>query len=233
MKISGIQSDSEIYTLDNINTVNELDLPRQSMNVKYLPDKYRGFRSLPIEYKNAQPRILLGLGHSGYGFSAIAEENDGLIVKKTKLGWTIHGSLKSKDLNRNEKYSQVCLHLNSCDEDLETLVREYFNSEDLGTNLTFEDNENTSRAASLLNSTTRKLDENKYETGLLWKQDETKLPNNFASAYNRLLSIENRMKKDLVFAEKYKQNLMACVEKGYARLLSSWKEMVFAPFRRI
>lgn len=61
---------------------------------------------------------------------------------------------------------------------------------------------------------------NRFETGLLWKYDNINLPNNFSNAYKRLILTEKRMLKDPDFAQKYEDNLMAYIKKGYARLLS-------------
>lgn len=217
LEISGDQK--EIYTLNNIKTVKNIDLPIQSFNAKDLPEKYKSFKSLPINYSNAKPRILLGLSHSSYAYAKNSEEKDGLIASNTKLGWIIHGSMKTNNENVS---SPLCLHLDHEKDDLNLLVKNYINSENLGIeNLNEDSNEETSRAFKILETTTKRIpNTHKFETGLLWKSDDIELPNNFKSAYSRLLLIEKRMKRDPVFAQNYENNLMAYIKKGYARLLS-------------
>lgn len=67
LEISG--QENKIYSLDNIKTVQNIDLPLQSIDAKNLPEKYGSFRDLPIHYINAKPRLLLGLSHSSFAFA--------------------------------------------------------------------------------------------------------------------------------------------------------------------
>ena len=51
------------------------------------------------------------------------------------------------------------------------------------------------RAINTLEQTTRFTGE-RYEVGLLWREEEVKLPNNFYSAMGQLKSLERRLQKD-------------------------------------
>lgn len=218
LEISGMEN--KIYTLNNIKTIKNTDLPTQSVNTKNLPENYGHFRNLPISYSNAKPRILLGLSHSSLVFPQESEEKDGLIASNTKLGWIIHGSIQS---NNTESTPSLCLLLDyEEEENLNTLVKNYINTDNLGLdNIDEDSNDDTSQAMKILESTTRRIPgTNKFETGLLWRNENSKLPNNFNNAFKRLLLIEKRMETNPDFARKYEENLMAYVTKGYAKLLS-------------
>lgn len=205
LEISGQFPNANQYVIDNIRTVSTLELPIQSIDTNKLPCQYNSFKGLPIKYSKAKPKIWLGLAHSSLGFSTIAEDNNGLIATKTKLGWTIHGSIKHDFQNDNHL---TCLHINSSDENLESIVKNYFNTDQLGMQNTNDDeiNEET-RAKYILETTTNKTPgQNRFKTGLLWKSDNLILPNNFSLVLSRLQSIEKRVMQDIEFAKKYEEN---------------------------
>ena len=51
------------------------------------------------------------------------------------------------------------------------------------------------RAQAILEKTT-KLNGERYEVGFLWADDNPNLPNNYYSAYQQFLSMEERLSKD-------------------------------------
>ena len=61
---------------------------------------------------------------------------------------------------------------------------------------------------------------NRYEVGLLWKNEETKLPYNRDLAVNRFKSTENKFNKNPEIVTKYKETVNSYIESGYARKLS-------------
>lgn len=91
-----------------------------------------------------------------------------------------------------------------------------------------EDSNNDNHSNVILEKTT-KYNSGIYETGLLWKNENVKLPNNFAMALKRLLYIEQKMRQDPIFREKYENNIMDYIRKGYARKMSEEeiKEFLF------
>ncbi|XP_075260006.1 uncharacterized protein LOC142351745 [Convolutriloba macropyga] len=58
------------------------------------------------------------------------------------------------------------------------------------------------RAIKTLKQTARFTGE-RYEVGLLWREGEVKLPNNFYSAMGQLRSLEQRLQKDVMFRKCY------------------------------
>ena len=61
---------------------------------------------------------------------------------------------------------------------------------------------------------------NRYEVGLLWKNEKTILSYNRDLAVNRLKSTENKFNKNPEIATKYKETVISYIESGYARKLS-------------
>ena len=57
----------------------------------------------------------------------------------------------------------------------------------------------------------------RYEVGLLWQEDEVKLPNNFYSAMVQLKSLEQRLQKDKTLKRRHQGNVDADVKAGYVR----------------
>ncbi|GBP09562.1 hypothetical protein EVAR_91268_1 [Eumeta japonica] len=86
-----------------------------------------------------------------------------------------------------------------CLADLELAVREHFEIESLGITQRERENAEVKRASRILNDTTRRIG-NKWETGLLWKEDDPRFPDNYNGARKRLTNIENKMDRDPAFA---------------------------------
>ena len=61
--------------------------------------------------------------------------------------------------------------------------------------------------------------ESGHELGLLWKDDQPQMPNNYETALCPLESVEHRLWKDPKLADRYCQAINVCVEKGFARKL--------------
>jgi hypothetical protein len=79
------------------------------------------------------------------------------------------------------------------------------------------------RAMRILENTTRKVDDmgcSKYEVGMLWKSDDTRLPNNRTQAYKRFMSLRRRLNSNSSFRIKYIDTMSEYINSGYARKLS-------------
>ena len=57
----------------------------------------------------------------------------------------------------------------------------------------------------------------RYEVGLLWREDEMKLPNNFNSAIGHFKSIERRLQKDETIRKRYQETIDTDVNAGHVR----------------
>lgn len=83
-------------------------------------------------------------------------------------------------------------------------------------------------AKQLLHETTKRCN-NRFETGLLWADDNVHLPTSRMMALNRLKGVEQKIRKDLNIAELYSKNITHYLEKGYARKLSPTEAAVETP----
>lgn len=127
---------------------------------------------------------------------------NGPIVCLTKLGYVVYGPTGSLE-SATTSADVFLTHTTSCDEDLQTLVKRYFCTEDFRVKVLplIESNE-VVRAKEMLRSTTKHVGK-LYESGLLWKVDNPRLPNNFQMALKRLESGEKKMKRDTSYRDAY------------------------------
>ncbi|XP_062557656.1 uncharacterized protein LOC134222521 [Armigeres subalbatus] len=72
------------------------------------------------------------------------------------------------------------------------------------------------RAQNLLEGRTV-LEGKRYETGLLWRYDNVRLPDSFPMALRRLQCLKKRMDKDFQLADALNKKIIYFVKKGYAR----------------
>lgn len=190
LQVAGQHKGAEKFTLDEVHTVSELRLPRQTLDFDEMKQSYRYLEGLPISsYRDARPRILIGTKHAQLGLTLKSREGEfgEPIATKTRLGWTICGNLGSGDAPSMFHYSfHVCSVNERSDNDLHQAMKDYFSIDSLGINssskpLLSTDDE---RAETLLKSLTR-FAGNRYETGLLWRYDNVRLPNSRTMALHR------------------------------------------------
>ncbi|XP_036325117.1 uncharacterized protein LOC118738300 [Rhagoletis pomonella] len=214
-EIQGVGS-GHSFPLKNLRTIKGLCLPRQSLN-KY---NYAHLNELPVRsYDDVVPVILLGLDncHLCVPSKTVEVGCDQPVATYTKLGWVVFGPHR-QDARTNPKVFHVrksdsLLHLNK-------LVEEYFSIENFGVKSKIAlDTVDNQRAKKLLADTTKDLGQ-RYEVGLLWRDDSVDLPCSYAAAKQRLVNIETRMKKDTAYANSYKNEIAKYLNKGYARQLT-------------
>jgi len=77
------------------------------------------------------------------------------------------------------------------------------------------------RELAVMEQTTKKLeDEDAYVSGLLWREEDPSLPNNYDMAVQRLESLEKKFENDPEIKERYAKSIQDDIEKGYVRKLS-------------
>jgi hypothetical protein len=210
------------YSLNDVRTVENLGLPKGSLDAKEVQIKHSHLRGLPLPtFKNACPKLLIGLNNANLiSYHRIVEKAGvDIIAARTKIGWCIFGNSQ-----QNECFSGMTFHIRSqSEEDIELheLVRNYFTTENFGCRpmQTSQKSLEDQRVQEITDGTLRKT-KNRYEVGLLWKKDETNLPDSYQMAYKRLLLIENRMKKDPDLFSWYINQIKDYERKGYCKKLS-------------
>ncbi|XP_062703946.1 uncharacterized protein LOC134286352 [Aedes albopictus] len=213
------------YTMHGVRTVAELLLPSQTLNFEELSEVYPHLQGLPnTSYQDIRPRILIGM--KDQHLSLVRKSREGTlsqpIAVKTRLGWTICGG-GSHDHAANLVHSvfHICACDTSKDDDLHKMMKEYFAVNSLGIaqpkkRLLSADDE---RAQTLLETRTA-LKEKRYETGLLWRYENVRLPDSFPMALRRLQCLRKRMEKDTQLADAINEKILDFVEKGYVRKLT-------------
>ncbi|XP_055643384.1 uncharacterized protein LOC129779750 [Toxorhynchites rutilus septentrionalis] len=215
--ITGIQKGNEEFRLHKVRTVKELLLPCQSLKMNELADLYPHLRRLPVDsYQNAQPRLLIGVKHAHLGL--ILKYKEGLmnepVAAKTRLGWTVFGGSS----NESQNVVQCAFHSPGSDEDLHVAMKNFFALEGLG--IVKPDNiplSSEERRTQTLLKTLIKLKNGRYESGLLWRYDDIRLPDSREMALRRFYSMEKRMQKDSVLAETLNCKINEYLQKGYIR----------------
>ncbi|XP_058816165.1 uncharacterized protein LOC131679452 [Topomyia yanbarensis] len=225
LHLSAKHNEARKFQLEDVRTVNELMLPLQTLDIDELVDLYPHLKGLPIEsYQDARPRLLIGMKHAQLGLTLKSREGEfgQPIAMKTRLGWTVCGGMRSGEtLNMHHYIFHVCACDEQTDEDLHKTMKEYFSLDSLGVTqpnklpLSSEDG----RAQSLLVSLTH-FNGERYETGLLWRYNDVRLPDNRDMALRRHQCLEHRMVKNRQLAEVLQQKIADYAAKGYIRRLS-------------
>ncbi|XP_055623313.1 uncharacterized protein LOC129766739 [Toxorhynchites rutilus septentrionalis] len=211
------------YTIRNVQTVNELLLPEQSMDVTVLKENYHHLRRLPLQsYRSIRPRMLIGANNAFLINTIKSKEGNSHdpIAVKTRLGWTIYGGRVTKV---TEDVAHHCCHI--CEtpvDDLHNAMKQFFAWECLGISkperILISSEEEWAR--ELLEGLT-KLHDNRYETGLLWRYDNPRLPDSRQLAIRRTQCLQKRMLKDTILAKILDRKMKEYIERGYVRKLTS------------
>ncbi|XP_055590276.1 uncharacterized protein LOC129742402 [Uranotaenia lowii] len=206
------------FTLKNARTVEKLELPIQSIDSKSLAENYHHLRGLPIaDYDCARPQILIGL--ENIYLRTPLKVREGVqghpTATKTRLGWCVYGGV-SAQLNFNLHHTVLS---GAAEEDrtLYELVKEYVMIDNIGVVVspTTLESKEEQRARTLLESTTRRISGG-FETGLLWKTDDIKLPDSYPMAETRLRCLEKKIYKDSRLVKRVKNQIADYLAKGYA-----------------
>ena len=145
------------------------------------------------------------------------------------LGWVITGTVQGA-----RSSNEVSVNFTSYNKKLSEQIDKFWNLESFGTRADHDSRLETSvcnisaphnlsgediRAVEILQKTTR-MSEGHYETGLLWRDENVKLPNNRSKAVRRLSSLKRRFSRDSELEERYRTIMKEYVAKGYARKLT-------------
>jgi len=191
--------------INNVTATQSLKLPEQEQDAKALKQRFPHLRNVPLPSYNRQaPQILLGLSHAKLmsHLSSVSGEDRDPVAAMTPLGWVLYGNC----LDSGNRIEPIVLGF-TCktetqdevsNEDLLKCIRSCNDVESIGiahsdaSLLSAEDQQ----AEKIIKSTMRYIpSENRYEVGLLWANENDKMPDNYDEAINRLISTEKRLKK--------------------------------------
>lgn len=219
MEITGTAGRTQKYPLINARTVKELNLPKQSISVKWLA-QLEHLKTLPLEcYAQARARVLIGLDN--FQLMAPLMMREGAwhepIAVKTRIGWTLFGG------NACHDQAVKCINTHEMSNDkLHQLVNENFAMENIGIRIPEVELEthDDSLARKLLEKLTKRCDDNRYESGLLWKSDNVQLPDSYGMAAQRLRSFERKLARDETLKTEVYRQMKEYVNLGYLRRLT-------------
>ncbi|XP_065095601.1 uncharacterized protein LOC135717439 [Ochlerotatus camptorhynchus] len=227
LEISGVH-DANTHWIPKVHTVDDLALPRQTLAMEELARNYHHLEGLPVDaYRNVRPRMLIGMDNYRLGHALDSREGrkEEPIATRTRLGWIVFGpcslgSLPATNFTAHHSF-HVCPCCERSDAELHNAVKAYFSLDSIGVTspvkpLLSKDDE---RAEQLLKSMTQ-LKERRYETGLLWRYDDVRLPDSKPMAMRRLICLEKRMQRDPKLAEALKEKIRDYERIGYIEKLT-------------
>ncbi|KXJ79503.1 hypothetical protein RP20_CCG000608 [Aedes albopictus] len=226
-EISGAKTPGQIFHLAEVHTVRSLDLPAQTMFVPDLAKHLQHLSGLPIEsYDDVKPRILLGIDNCRLEYpldSREGFENQPTAVL-TRLGWMVYGPCSTSAQTTEKKDVSYGYHICQC-EGLHSAVKNYFSMDSLGVQLSEKPqiSKDDERAMDLLRTNTT-FQDGRYETCLLWRYDEVRLPESKAMALKRHDCLSKRMAREPRLAKELQEKIQDYQVKGYIRKLSAQEE---------
>ena len=140
-----------------------------------------------------------------------ADEKRSPVAVRLPIGWVLSGPLPSSSC-----LTSTCFKVNiEHDNELASQVKSWYDIESFGANKQVDSRSAAdARAHEILESTTIH-NGLRYDVGMLWAADNTKLPNNNFSSVVQLKSLEKRLAKDEDLIEKYTSNIKEDLIKGY------------------
>ncbi|CAK1579705.1 unnamed protein product [Parnassius mnemosyne] len=107
-------------------------------------------------------------------------------------------------------------HREDPDENLKDLVKRYFEMDALCIKPKRPKTDPEEQTLRILERTTTNIEEGRFQTGLLWRKDDFKLPDNYKNSLKRLFNIEKKIDRDSTLKKKYVDQMDALIAKGYA-----------------
>ncbi|XP_055623321.1 uncharacterized protein LOC129766749 [Toxorhynchites rutilus septentrionalis] len=143
---------------------------------------------------------------------------------KTRLGWIIYGcctKTSNGGSHVNHHSVQLCQCETKSDDQLHEAMKQYFSLESMRISkpdkLLLSNDEQ--RAIELLQKLTRRVN-GRYESGLLMRYDNVRLPDSRPMALRRWECLDRRMQKDENLALVLNAKINDCLAKGYMRKLT-------------
>lgn len=215
LRIKGIHQDRK-RLITGARTIDNLHLTPQMVDKKKIEElPHLSKMADQLYYEEESPELLIGQDNWELIVSRGTRKGrkNQPVASLTYLGWVLHGS----DSGANKPVNFLtCAHISTREDDLDKLIREHFSVESLGVQPRRPSTDAEGKAIEILKKTTRRLDNGRFEVGLLWKNEKETMPENYKSAECRLRGIEKKLDKDVGFKEEYKKQVENLLENGYA-----------------
>ncbi|XP_044573304.1 uncharacterized protein LOC123257617 [Drosophila ananassae] len=212
VQISETNSD-RFYWLNNVQTVQNLALPKQPVEMKELRSRFQHLRDLPLESYSAQPTLLIGSNNWKLAVPRRIREGkwNEPIASKCMLGWTIQGSTNPQ--------RSIVMHHCDCDwQELHDDIKDHYSLETLVPRKLYSAED---KLAVKILETTCQEKSGKYEVGFPWRGGIDKLPESRGNALKRLTCIKKKVSQEPDMYEKIDAQVRNLLDKGYAVKLSN------------
>lgn len=212
-----IRGQNEEYELQ-ARTIKKMKISPQSVEARHLwaCDHLKDLEDV-ITYEDARPTILIG--QDNWHLLIASEVRKGsrrqLVASKTPLGWVLHGS-DSRTIGRRVDYVHHLVEADSVDDRMDEMLKHHFALESMDIADKKPRSDPEQRAIDILEAHTVQKRDGQYETALLWKKEDSRMPYNYENALKRLITTEKKIDKDPRLKQKYTEQMEALVKKGYA-----------------
>ncbi|XP_043196264.1 uncharacterized protein LOC122367319 [Amphibalanus amphitrite] len=148
------------------------------------------------------------------------------VAVRTHFGWCLTGNVAQLVTHGQREVMHISKH-RSADDELVTMLKDWWSTEAFGTayNMKEPTSQEDRRAEDIMARTTTWRGD-RYETGLLWCDENVKLPDNYPMAMRRLENTERTLRRAPEKATAYQQSMEENVKKGYARKLDDEELLV-------
>ena len=187
--------------------------------------------SIP-DYQNVEIKLLLGANV----LEAVLQQEARVggpgqpAAVKTAFGWTLTGTIRGLVPGRCREV--MFIRKGSEDSELSAAVKEWWTTETFGVKVNQQTakSQQDERAERIMRETT-KLQDGRYETGLIWRRDDVQLPDNHSAAVKRLESLERGLLRQPDKAVQYHSIIQGYLDSGFARKLTSEESAQRSPRR--
>ena len=214
-----------------VRTEERLNLPKMSMDMSKEKNRWPHLANLPLPpVKGVDITVLLG----AEVFDLIVPleirtgPKESPRAVRTALSWTATSRLPGgSDINT---VTAMKVHITTPKQDLSHQVQLWWKTESFGCKYAEETSRSVEdkKAFEILESTTKHTGD-RYETALLWKEDDVTLPNNRVVAEKQLFSLERRLARNEELATAYRDTIESDLRNGYPKKLS--QEEASAPVK--
>nr|XP_049703884.1 uncharacterized protein LOC126056149 [Helicoverpa armigera] len=216
VKIRGVHQNTK-RLLERVRTMDNLKLAPQYIDKNRISAcKHLSKLVHELCYTPESPRLLIG--QDNWHLIVTREVRRGQpgepVASRTNLGWVLHGT--DAGAARPVNFINTISHLVNKDEEMHETIKRHFDIESLGVTPRRPSTDIEAQATDILESTCTRLEDGRFEAGLLWKRDVKCMPESYASAFNRLKNVERKLDKDSHLKKEYSAQIDHLITNGYA-----------------
>ena len=208
------QQDFEPFTVNPF-VKESLSVGSDIINVQALQETYAHLAVLdPVTYSYKDIEMILGqdVYHAIRPLEYFsADEKRSPVAVRLPIGWVLSGPLPSSSCSTSTRFK---VNIEQ-DNELASQVKLWYDIESFEANKQVDSRSAADARAHEIFESTTIHNGLRYDVGMLWAADNTKLPYNYFSSLVQLKSLEKRLAKDEDLREKYTSTIKEDLNKGY------------------